>query len=162
MKYNRIVVLLLILMANSAWAQRQMQQGRQSFGSRIVDAAKRTGSGVVIGGAFMTLGLGIDKLNRVQCGSTSICNGNAVQAGSGFAFLGALIGASSPQYNSRCQRSTRGILGLVGAVVGMTAAGAIGDVRLMNARHNEPATIRTMSFALAGPAVGAGIATVIC
>src|SRR6185436_1089138 len=142
-----LMVLLLLSAAGSAGAQQ-----RQPLGARIkpaaVDAVKRTGWATAMGTVLMAFGLGMDRLNRAQCGSNQICNGNAVQAGASFAFLGALLGATGGQYHSNCSRSARAIFGIVGAVVGVSAASAIGDVRLLNANRMDPATIRTMSYAL--------------
>jgi hypothetical protein len=143
------------------------QQQRWRFGPvkpHIEDATLRSLYGIGIGAAFMGLGLGINELNRSQCGvGTGGCfGGNPVQAGVGFAFLGSLLGATTPQLRSKCTRSGRAMLGIVGAAVGVTAAGAIMDVRLFNARTGDPATWRTMGTGLVGLGVGAGVATAIC
>jgi hypothetical protein len=79
-----------------------------------------------------------------------------------FAFLGALSTATGPQLSSKCNRSGRAIFGILGAVVGVSAAGAIADVRLLNASTFDPATIRTMSTGLLGLGIGTGVVTAIC
>ena len=128
----------------------------------IRDAVTRTGYGLAFATIFMGLGLGIDKLNNAQCARNAICNGNPVQTGVSFAFLGAVTGATGPKLASQCTRSGRAILGIGGAVLGSWAAATIADVRLFNATQNDPATFRTMGSALLGMGAGAGIITAIC
>ena len=129
----------------------------------LSDAAVRTAWGLALGAAFMGAGLGIEALNHVQCRGTGTCfGGNPVQAGIGFAFLGTLVGTTAPVLHTKCTRPGRAMLGMLGAVLGATAASLIIDERLFNARTGDPATWRTMGSGLVGMGAGAGIATAIC
>lgn len=111
----------------------------------------------------MAIGLGFDKLNALQCTGATVCSSrNTVQTGLSFAFLGAVSAATRPQLSSKCNRSGRAIFGILGAVIGVSAASTIADVRLLNAGTLQPATFRTMSTGLLGLSIGAGVATAIC
>lgn len=137
-----------------------------SFGRpapHVRDAARRTALGLGFGAIFMGFGLGIDRLNHAQCTGNAACfAGNPVQTGMSFAFLGSLAGASAPQFASKCTRSGRAILGIIGAVAGASIVASAADVRLFSARSTDPATFRTMGFGLLGISAGAGIVTAIC
>lgn len=164
MKTKLLIIVGLLAIADTASSQ---QPQKWSFGPvkpHLQDATVRSAYGIGIGAAFMALGLGINQLNKAQCTGSNIgCFGsNPVQAGVGFAFLGTLIGSTSPQLRSKCTRSGRAMLGIAGAAIGATAAGAIMNVRLFDARTTDPATFRTMSTGLVGLGVGAGVVTAIC
>jgi len=111
----------------------------------------------------MAVGLGFDQLNALQCSGTVVCSSrNTVQTGLSFAFLGAVSAATRPQLSSKCNRSGRAIFGILGALVGVSAASAIADVKLLNAGTFQPATFRTMSTGLLGLSIGTGVVTAIC
>lgn len=132
-------------------------------GPHIRDAGRRSLYGFVGGGIFMVIGLGVNALNASQCGARTICSmDNPVQAGIGFAFLGAVAGASGPQFSSKCTRSGRAILGIVGAAVGVTVAAAASGSPLMNAHSTDKATVKTMGTGLLGLGLGSGVVTAIC
>lgn len=139
---------------------------RWSFGPtkpHLVDAVKRTAYGFTGGAILMAIGLGFDQLNALQCTGTMVCSSrNTVQTGLSFAFLGAVSAATRPELSSKCKRSGRAIFGILGAVIGVSAASTIADVRLLNAGTLQPATFRTMSTGLLGLSIGAGVATAIC
>lgn len=148
-----------------AIAESGASAGGWSFGPakpHLVDAAKRTAYGFTGGAIFMALGLGVDRVNASQCRRTACGSRNPVQTGLAFAFLGAVSAGTRPQLSSKCNRSGRAIFGIVGAVVGVSAASAIADVRLLNASTFEPATFRTMSAGLLGLSIGTGVVTAIC
>ena len=133
------------------------------MGPHVADAGKRSIAALVYSTVFMGFGLGIDRLNAAQCSSRSICGlHNPVQAGTGFAFLGALVGGVGRDYHSKCTRSGRALLGVLGATVGISAASAIVNERMLTARPGDAATWKTMGSALAGLSLGTGIATAIC
>ena len=133
------------------------------MGPHVADAGKRTISALAISTLFMGFGLGIDRLNAAQCNSKSICSiHNPVQAGTGFAFLGALVGGVGPVLHTKCTRSGRALLGILGATIGISAASAISGERMLTAKNGDPATWKTMGSALAGLSLGTGIVTAIC
>lgn len=170
----KLLLAATLILSGSAAAQRMtpyaaMPAARErgwTFGPvkpHVRDATKRTAYGLVGGALFMAVGLGIDELNQAQCKGATACMGeNPVQTGMSFAFLGTLLAATGPQWSSKCTRSGRAMLGILGAIVGSGAAGAIADVRLFNALRDDPASVRTMSAGLLGLGVGAGVATAIC
>ena len=110
----------------------------------------------------MAVGLGVDQLNASQCRRRACGSHNPVQTGMTFAFLGALSAGTSPQLSSKCNRSGRAILGIAGAVAGVSVAASIADVRLLDANTLDPATFRTMSAGLLGLSIGTGVVTAIC
>ncbi|HEX7939972.1 MAG TPA: hypothetical protein VF483_13370 [Gemmatimonadaceae bacterium] len=129
----------------------------------VVDAGKRTVSSLAFSAVFMGFGLGIDRLNAAQCNSKTICSiHNPVQAGTGFAFLGALVGGVRPVLHSKCTSTGRALFGILGATVGISAASVIADERMLTAKNGDPATWKTMGSALAGLSLGTGIVTAIC
>jgi hypothetical protein len=128
----------------------------------VRDAAIRSGSALIGATLLMGIGLGFEQINEAACKGSLCTAKNTVQTGVSFAFLGALAGAVGRQLNSKCNRSGRAVLGIVGAIAGAAIAGAIADVRLLNSSPGDPATFRTMGTGLLGLSLGAGIATAIC
>ncbi|HEX7939973.1 MAG TPA: hypothetical protein VF483_13375 [Gemmatimonadaceae bacterium] len=128
-----------------------------------VDAMKRTGYGLAGGAAFMLLGLGVDKLNHLQCTSRTPCiGGNALQTGASFAFLGAVAVGSGPVLHSHCTRTGRAVLAIIGAWLGgVTASRMLGESIFSGAATGK-ATWKTMGSALGGLSVGTGVVTAIC
>jgi hypothetical protein len=164
MRIRHLIVAALTVAASGAEAQRP----RWTFGPlwpHVEDAGKRTALGFGLGAAFMGLGLGMERVSRMQCtgnGNGPCFTGNQVQAGIGWAFLGTLTGATNPLLHSKCTRSGRAVLAIVGAVVGTSVAGTIVDSKMFHAPRGEPATFRTMGSGLLGMSAGAGIAAAIC
>jgi hypothetical protein len=156
----KFLLVLLAIGASPLAAQKKWEFGPVK--PHLQDAGVRSVYAFAVGAAFMGLGLGIDGINKSNCGAVQCFDGNPVQAGVGFAFLGTLVGGTGPTLRSKCTRSGRAILGIAGAAIGATAAGAIMNVRLFNARNGDPATIRTMGTGLVGLSLGTGIATAIC
>lgn len=140
--------------------------GKWSFGPlrpHVVDAGRRSVTSLMFSTIFMGLGLGIDRLNAAQCNSKTICSiHNPVQAGTGFAFLGALVGGVGREYHSKCTRAGRAMLGILGASIGISTASLITDARMLTARNGDPATWKVMGSALAGLSLGTGVVTAIC
>lgn len=161
--YGRALKCFLVALA--VCASPLPAQQKWKFGPvkpHLQDAGLRSAYAFAAGAVFMGLGLGIDAINKSPCGAVQCFDGNPVQAGIGFAFLGTIVGGTGPTLRSKCTRSGRAILGIAGAAIGVTAAGAIMNVRLFDARDDDPATIRTMGTGLIGMSLGTGIVTAIC
>ncbi len=156
----KFFVVALVVGASPLAAQQKWKFGPVK--PHVQDAGLRSAYAFAAGAVFMGLGLGIDAINKSNCGAVQCFDGNPVQAGIGFAFLGTLMGGTGPTLHSKCTRSGRAILGIAGAAIGATTAGAIMNVRLFDARNGDPATIRTMGTGLIGMSLGTGIATAIC
>lgn len=158
-----MVALFLALTARNAEAQRRQKWTFGPLWPHVEDAGKRTAFGIAGGAVFMMAGLGIDKLNSSTCSGGAACfNGNPVQTGISFAFLGVLFGSAPPQLHSKCTRSGRALLGMVGGIIGTSIAGNVVDSRMFGAHREERATWKTMGGGLLGMSLGAGIASSIC
>jgi hypothetical protein len=163
MRTRYLIAAALFLAAPTAEAQRRAPWTFGPLWPHVEDAGKRTAYAVAFGALFMGAGLGIDKLNNSSCSGGAACfAGNPVQTGISFAFLGVLMGSSAPMLHSKCTRSGRAMLGIVGGILGTAVAGSIVDSKMFGAHRDEPATWKVMGGGLLGMSAGAGIATAIC
>jgi hypothetical protein len=163
MRIRDLIVAALVISPNLVEAQRATKWTFGPVMPHVKDAALRTVYGLGVGAAFMGLGIGMDKLNQQQCaGGLGCFEGNPVQTGISFALLGVLFGGTGPTLHSKCTRSGRAMLGIVGGLIGTGVAGVIVDRKMFAARRGEPATFRVMGGGLLGMSAGAGIVTAIC